>query len=111
MGFWGDSGGREGVEGWGRSGGGGWVQFLVQQEERGGPGWWWWWGVVGAALSQGRVVGGDAAARDMVARARSAWLAGCHLSTPNVHPAPPPNSEIKERIRKRYERERIKIEL
>ncbi len=28
----------------------------------------------------------------------------------NVHPVPPPNSEIKERIRKRYERERIKIE-
>ena len=26
----------------------------------------------------------------------------------NVHPVPPPNSEIKERIRKRYERERIK---
>ena len=25
----------------------------------------------------------------------------------NVHPVPPPNSEIKERIRKRYERERI----
>ena len=24
----------------------------------------------------------------------------------NVHPVPPPNSEIKERIRKRYERER-----
>ena len=29
----------------------------------------------------------------------------------NVHPVPPPNSEIKERIRKRYERERIKISL
>ena len=28
----------------------------------------------------------------------------------NVHPVPPPNSEIKERIKKRYERERIKIE-
>jgi len=28
----------------------------------------------------------------------------------NVHPVPPPNSEIKESIRKRYERERIKIE-
>ena len=28
----------------------------------------------------------------------------------NVHPVPPPNSEIKERIRKRYESERIKIE-
>jgi len=28
----------------------------------------------------------------------------------NVHPVPPPNSEIKERIRKRYERERIKID-
>ena len=28
----------------------------------------------------------------------------------NVHPVPPPNSDIKERIRKRYERERIKIE-
>ena len=28
----------------------------------------------------------------------------------NVHPVPPPNSEIKERIRKRYERKRIKIE-
>jgi hypothetical protein len=28
----------------------------------------------------------------------------------NVHPVPPPNSEIKERIRKRYERERIKNE-
>ncbi len=27
----------------------------------------------------------------------------------NVHPAPPPNSEIKERITKRYERERIKM--
>ena len=27
-----------------------------------------------------------------------------------VHPVPPPNSEIKERITKRYERERIKIE-
>jgi hypothetical protein len=27
----------------------------------------------------------------------------------NVHPVPPPNSEIKERIRKRYERKRIKI--
>jgi hypothetical protein len=25
----------------------------------------------------------------------------------NVHPVPPPNSEIKERIRRRYERERI----
>jgi hypothetical protein len=28
----------------------------------------------------------------------------------NVHPVPPPNSEIKEKIMKRYERERIKIE-
>jgi hypothetical protein len=28
----------------------------------------------------------------------------------NVHPVPPPNSEIKERIRRRYERKRIKIE-
>ena len=28
----------------------------------------------------------------------------------NVHPVPPPKSEIKERIGKRYERERIKIE-
>tara|TARA_B110000858_G_scaffold7359_1_gene7937 strand:+ start:615 stop:767 length:153 start_codon:yes stop_codon:yes gene_type:complete len=28
----------------------------------------------------------------------------------NVHPVPPPNSEMKEMIRKRYERERIKIE-
>ena len=28
----------------------------------------------------------------------------------NVHPVPPPNSEIKERITKRYERERMKIE-
>ena len=28
----------------------------------------------------------------------------------NVHPVPPPNSDIKESIRKRYERERIKIE-
>ena len=28
----------------------------------------------------------------------------------NVHPVPPPNSEIKEMIRKRYERNRIKIE-
>jgi len=28
----------------------------------------------------------------------------------NVHPVPPPNSEIKERITKRYERKRIKIE-
>ena len=28
----------------------------------------------------------------------------------NVHPVPPPNSEIKERIRKRYERKRIKID-
>ena len=28
----------------------------------------------------------------------------------NVHPVPPPNSEIKERIRKRYESKRIKIE-
>ena len=27
-----------------------------------------------------------------------------------VHPVPPPNSEIKDKIRKRYERERIKIE-
>ena len=27
----------------------------------------------------------------------------------NVHPVPPPNSEIKERITKRYERERINI--
>ena len=26
----------------------------------------------------------------------------------NVHPVPPPNSEMKERITKRYERERIK---
>merc|ERR1711937_593779 len=28
----------------------------------------------------------------------------------NGHPVPPPNSEIKERIRRRYERKRIKIE-
>ena len=28
----------------------------------------------------------------------------------NVHPVPPPNSEIKEKITKRCERERIKIE-
>ena len=28
----------------------------------------------------------------------------------NVHPVPPPNSEIKERIRKRFEIERIKNE-
>ena len=28
----------------------------------------------------------------------------------NVHPVPPPNSEIKERIRRRYEGKRIKIE-
>jgi hypothetical protein len=28
----------------------------------------------------------------------------------NVHPVPAPNSEINERIRKRYERDRIKIE-
>ena len=28
----------------------------------------------------------------------------------NVHPVPPPNSEIKKRIRKIYEREKIKIE-
>ena len=28
----------------------------------------------------------------------------------NVHPVPPPNSEIKERIMKRYETKRIKIE-
>ena len=28
----------------------------------------------------------------------------------NVHPVPPPNSEIKERSRKRYESERIIIE-
>ena len=28
----------------------------------------------------------------------------------DVHPVPPPNSEIKDKIRKRYERERIKIE-
>jgi hypothetical protein len=28
----------------------------------------------------------------------------------NVHPVPPPNSDIKESIMKRYERERIKIE-
>ena len=28
----------------------------------------------------------------------------------NVQPVPPPNSENKERITKRYERERIKIE-
>ncbi len=28
----------------------------------------------------------------------------------NVHPVPPPNSETKERITKRYERERSKIE-
>jgi len=27
-----------------------------------------------------------------------------------VHPVPPPNSEIKESIRKRYETKRIKIE-
>ena len=29
----------------------------------------------------------------------------------NVHPVPPPNSEIKERIRKRYENERIKYRI
>jgi hypothetical protein len=28
----------------------------------------------------------------------------------NVHPVPPPNSEIKERIRRKYERKRTKIE-
>ena len=28
----------------------------------------------------------------------------------NVHPVPPPNSDIKDNIIKRYERERIKIE-
>ena len=28
----------------------------------------------------------------------------------NVHPVPPPNSEIKERIKKRYERERISFD-
>jgi hypothetical protein len=28
----------------------------------------------------------------------------------NVHPVPPPNSEIKERITKRYERQRINID-
>ena len=28
----------------------------------------------------------------------------------NVHPVPPPNSEIIERIKKRYETKRIKIE-
>jgi hypothetical protein len=28
----------------------------------------------------------------------------------NVHPVPPPNSEIKEKIARRYERKRIKIE-
>ncbi len=28
----------------------------------------------------------------------------------NVHPVPPPNSDIKERIRKRYEMKRSKIE-
>ena len=28
----------------------------------------------------------------------------------NVHPVPPPNSEMKEKIMKKYERERIKIE-
>merc|ERR1712004_563050 len=28
----------------------------------------------------------------------------------NVHPVPPPNSEIKERITKRYERKRTKID-
>jgi len=28
----------------------------------------------------------------------------------NVHPVPAPNSENKERITKRYERERVKIE-
>ena len=28
----------------------------------------------------------------------------------NVHPVPAPNSEIKERIIKRYERERIRVE-
>jgi hypothetical protein len=28
----------------------------------------------------------------------------------NVHPVPAPNSEINERIRRRYERNRIKIE-
>ena len=27
----------------------------------------------------------------------------------NVHPVPPPNSEIKERIRKRYESKRINL--
>ena len=29
----------------------------------------------------------------------------------NVHPVPPPNSEIKERIMKRYERKRIEKEV
>jgi hypothetical protein len=28
----------------------------------------------------------------------------------NVHPVPPPNSEIKERIAKKYERKRTEIE-
>jgi len=28
----------------------------------------------------------------------------------NVHPVPPPNSEMREMITKRYEREKIKIE-
>jgi hypothetical protein len=28
----------------------------------------------------------------------------------NVHPVPDPNSEIKERIRRKYERQRTKIE-
>jgi hypothetical protein len=28
----------------------------------------------------------------------------------NVHPVPPPNSDINERIRRRYERKRIKME-
>jgi len=28
----------------------------------------------------------------------------------NVHPVPPPNSEIEERIRRKYERKRSKIE-
>jgi hypothetical protein len=28
----------------------------------------------------------------------------------NVHPIPPPNSEIKDKIRKRYERKRIIME-
>ena len=47
---------------------------------------------------------------------RFPWLEGDKLMKEvvnggyNVHPVPPPNSEIKEKIMKRYERERIKIE-